>query len=649
MTNAFRIDPTEGLLQYVNVIKPYHTKVLDVFVEYVYNERMKARVADSHDIAIKMTEPLRDFIQTGGYGIEWDQYGGTDPSTFPRANIISATAETTMGVRPIRDTSTLACDPESSPQFAVGVYVTIEATPALPVTFPQIDTNTKYQVVANTGDTLSLKHTNGVTVSYPVPYTGSMVIRLVTTNTNTFVVSMSPQPSYPTVVSNATRNQLAVVTPYDIIGVIPSERKWVVQGDLTQLLTTDSVCYVAGNTFIPSNVEYTIESVSATGGITTIVTKTPISLVATPTGKLTIGRGVDELPYWPLGVKVKVISQTPLPSPLVSGTAYHYVPSRTGSHFSLSTNRYPHDVGDRLNLALSSAQPFMVTRAEPFVPSDTIKVEGSAGNDGVYTVESCLPQGNFFIVKVKQVIPVSTALSVGVAVGMGSFGSPTSTTISTPYMHAAASFRERIAFDFGASVDLLDTFTGAGSLANHMVDSGHSWEVMQSSDSLTDLIVFGGRVTTVNPDIWVRSNWQIPEGNLAVSANVLVGSTPLGGTSSYFSIFAKESASTFYGPSVELIPTLSTGKVSARVFGGSATSSWVSINTDIALDSMVTVSIHVTTAKVVTIKLNGIEVFSQMQPTMPVLSFVGFSSRVPSGSDAVFQLSRYSASTNVNN
>lgn len=42
----FRIDPTEGLLEYVQSIKPYHSKVLDVFVEYIYSEPATARVGD---------------------------------------------------------------------------------------------------------------------------------------------------------------------------------------------------------------------------------------------------------------------------------------------------------------------------------------------------------------------------------------------------------------------------------------------------------------------------------------------------------------------------------------------------------------------------------------------------------------------------
>ena len=36
----FDRDPVEGLLGYLEDIKPYHTKILDILVEHVYNERM---------------------------------------------------------------------------------------------------------------------------------------------------------------------------------------------------------------------------------------------------------------------------------------------------------------------------------------------------------------------------------------------------------------------------------------------------------------------------------------------------------------------------------------------------------------------------------------------------------------------------------
>jgi hypothetical protein len=41
------INPTEGLVQYVQSVKPYHTKILEVLVEYVYTDPITVVVQDS--------------------------------------------------------------------------------------------------------------------------------------------------------------------------------------------------------------------------------------------------------------------------------------------------------------------------------------------------------------------------------------------------------------------------------------------------------------------------------------------------------------------------------------------------------------------------------------------------------------------------
>ena len=40
------IDPTQGLIDYVNAVKPYHSKILDVLVEYVYTEAITVNVQE---------------------------------------------------------------------------------------------------------------------------------------------------------------------------------------------------------------------------------------------------------------------------------------------------------------------------------------------------------------------------------------------------------------------------------------------------------------------------------------------------------------------------------------------------------------------------------------------------------------------------
>lgn len=47
-----RTDPIENLVQYTNEVKPYHSKLLDTFVEYIYGEEINVTINDSADIGI---------------------------------------------------------------------------------------------------------------------------------------------------------------------------------------------------------------------------------------------------------------------------------------------------------------------------------------------------------------------------------------------------------------------------------------------------------------------------------------------------------------------------------------------------------------------------------------------------------------------
>jgi len=56
------IDPIQGLIDYVNDTKPYHTKVVDVLVEYTYNEGTAATITDTAHIDISIDLPNNSVI-----------------------------------------------------------------------------------------------------------------------------------------------------------------------------------------------------------------------------------------------------------------------------------------------------------------------------------------------------------------------------------------------------------------------------------------------------------------------------------------------------------------------------------------------------------------------------------------------------------
>lgn len=60
-------DPVQGLVDYVLDIKPFHTKILEVWVEYIYNDPINATVKDELDWEIYI-----DFDQLPGCRYGWD-------------------------------------------------------------------------------------------------------------------------------------------------------------------------------------------------------------------------------------------------------------------------------------------------------------------------------------------------------------------------------------------------------------------------------------------------------------------------------------------------------------------------------------------------------------------------------------------------
>lgn len=94
LTDAlFRIEPTRGLVSYTNTVKPFHTKILDVLVEYVYAEDVKVQIKEKLKWDIILSRPDTPLVYTCGYGIAWDPVLSVLSPDSPLApiSIISAT------------------------------------------------------------------------------------------------------------------------------------------------------------------------------------------------------------------------------------------------------------------------------------------------------------------------------------------------------------------------------------------------------------------------------------------------------------------------------------------------------------------------------------------------------------------------------
>lgn len=62
-------DPLQGLINYVKDVKPYHTKILDIVLEYVHNEDVDVSIVEELDIETTIIRLCND---NDGYGNIWD-------------------------------------------------------------------------------------------------------------------------------------------------------------------------------------------------------------------------------------------------------------------------------------------------------------------------------------------------------------------------------------------------------------------------------------------------------------------------------------------------------------------------------------------------------------------------------------------------
>lgn len=77
MTNLLstltRIEPTRGLIEYVQQTKPFHSKILDIEIEYVYRDLAVGTATEYETKEITKRPPNGDVLfYATGYGITWD-------------------------------------------------------------------------------------------------------------------------------------------------------------------------------------------------------------------------------------------------------------------------------------------------------------------------------------------------------------------------------------------------------------------------------------------------------------------------------------------------------------------------------------------------------------------------------------------------
>lgn len=85
----FRIDPTTGFVEYVQTVKPYHTKILEVLVEYVWTDVISGNVCDILHTDMTFTRPDVPTVYDCGYGIVFDAPAGFSHFAFSVKGVVT--------------------------------------------------------------------------------------------------------------------------------------------------------------------------------------------------------------------------------------------------------------------------------------------------------------------------------------------------------------------------------------------------------------------------------------------------------------------------------------------------------------------------------------------------------------------------------
>lgn len=464
ITNAlFRIDPTQGLVDYVNAVKPYHSKVLDVLVEYVYTEPLRVTVGESWKWNMHFTRPNSEVVYSCGYGYRWDGSGVVSPESIPVSLIVKATGKLFIDITTNAGSNTINIIRNTTGHsLSVNDPVVFDTDATLPTV---ITAGHTYYVTSITPTTMSIAATVGGT---PIIMGGVLVLRIAPQGLqyNTFLVKPSlNSSSYKSIATSTASNQLSFVDSYLITGVDYTANTWTFAPGLgAPTLAANDIIYINGNSSFTANGKYTVDSVIGY----VIYVKEDIPPLTTGTGTMYVPDKFDTIPYWPVGAKVRVSSTGALPTPLSATLDYYFIPSTTVGVFNLTNTRYPLNYDDYINLS-TIGDEFTITRVEPFSPGDTVNVAGSYlhHNDGQYYISTVEADGVNFRIGVLQSVksttptPAPAANDGSMTFNAGSYDMPTHCpAVQTPDLYAGAFIHENLQFTFSISErDFIGTTT----------------------------------------------------------------------------------------------------------------------------------------------------------------------------------------------
>ncbi len=391
-TSLQKINPTEGLVSYVNAVKPYHTKVLDVLITYIYSDQLSGTMTESYSTAYEYTLQQRPTVMSCGYGNIWDSVSYTNSKVYDISTInriLHATGTNTATVSTVAaGSSDLTILSAVTETLATGQVVTIEAITSLPASAPQLTTGLNYIVQLITPDTIQLtEQSSGTTLVFNGGFNDQFNLVITGDAANSFLVEQTQWPAITAVCLNTQASLFLFANPYLIVGIDGNNNEWIVSDNVQSLLPPGEKIYINTGTLTANSKQYAVVSTTFDGTNTHVVVDNP---VFQPIGLsyVYIPLSPSSLPAWLPGVAVKVQTNGNIPLPLTTTDMYYFIPSSQTGIFNLSATPYPQESTNFVHLTTVGNGIFSVLRQDTYMPGDVIRVSGTymSINNGLYSI-----------------------------------------------------------------------------------------------------------------------------------------------------------------------------------------------------------------------------------------------------------------------
>ncbi|MGZ8924396.1 MAG: hypothetical protein ACXW2E_00800 [Nitrososphaeraceae archaeon] len=226
-------DPTEGFIDYIQSIKPYHTKVLESLVEYFYKESLLVTVAENWNVSISTSRPDIETLTSCGFGTVWDSQ--TVAENYPLVRIIQAVGDIRVELKFLEDISNpsnilISYNPDLY-DIKIGDPITIQTTGSFPNTTQGILSPGRiYYVVDKVNNTIKIALSP---TSLPIIFvtSGEGVFNVHPENVkyNSFLVEPEQLPTlYDCIAVNTSSDRFVFINSYTITDVRTNLRQWIV-------------------------------------------------------------------------------------------------------------------------------------------------------------------------------------------------------------------------------------------------------------------------------------------------------------------------------------------------------------------------------------------------------------------------------------